>query len=664
VRKVLVLCIVLAVFLFHAGSASANADPSLDALKEDVRASLQKLLGENGTSVSYAVMMDGEIVLADAVGHLDGTKRVPVTVDTLYNIGSVSKVYCAAAIMVLVDQGKIELDAPVVSYLPGFRMQDERYKDITVRMLLEHSSGIPGTPYAFGTSYNRYDTDIYAKVSASFEKSSLKADPGKFSVYCNDGFALAEILIVEVTGQVYSEFLRDSVFTPIGAASSGFSDREYAEGSYAVKGTLPHEFVNFMGAGGVSTSLSDVCRFGQAFLAEGESFLSPASQAEMRAPQGKTFIAEDTLSPEYGLGWDSVNSRFEKYDFGAGVLGKSGGTNQFTSQLYVIPSYNMVCAISATSDFGGSVPDALADIAAGVLKARGVDVTRPAHAENAVSRQALPENFKPDYEGIYGAYGNVIRVVVADDDTISTESLSASGYTVQDEVLYYDGSDFVDEDGNKKYSFVQADGRKYIMGIRSALDYESAMAQKLEAENVEAGGWKDRTEKLYLPAFVDINADEVMAGYILHEEPSLPGILIVENGPRFSPTAIAGDDATRMILQIPGSMGRDLFTLRTKMVDGEEWLYTEYYDFRPADSLKALESGEISIDGEGNNALYKLSGALSLDIPEGGRVIAYDPSGSTVLDSVKDGASAFDKLPSEGYICFIGNPGASFQVTA
>jgi CubicO group peptidase (beta-lactamase class C family) len=74
-------------------------------------------------------MKDGEILLSDAVGYVDGTKQKPVTTNTLYNIGSVSKVVCAAAIMKLVDEGKVKLDDPVISYLPEFKMEDDRYKN-------------------------------------------------------------------------------------------------------------------------------------------------------------------------------------------------------------------------------------------------------------------------------------------------------------------------------------------------------------------------------------------------------------------------------------------------------------------------------------------------------------------------------------------------------
>lgn len=658
--------ITLTIFLITSvltGCASA-AQTDYDAVKKSTRTTLQNLLNKGGTSVSYAVMQDEQLLLSDALGYLDGTKKTPVTTDTLYNIGSVSKVYCAAAVMKLVDEGKVKLDAPVVSYLPEFKMQDDRYKNITVRMLLNHSSGIPGTSYTIGLSYDKYDTKMYEKVYNSLEKSSLKADPGKFSVYCNDGFMLAEMLVAKVSGQTYSEYVRGNIFIPLGATSSGFSDRKFAPGSYAVEGTRPHEFPNVMGSGGVSTSITDLCRFGQMFLNQGQGIISQASCHEMSSYQGKTFIPGDNYSVNYGLGWDSVDNKFAKYDFGKGVLAKSGGTNQFVSQLYVIPQYHMVCAISATMDFSGDVASVLSDITADVLRAQGHDVSKAVQTVAAAEHKSPPENFQTDYAGLYGAYSAVLRVTVNDDDSITTEFFNGTGYKVNDAKLYFDGAVFVNESGKKVYAFTEAEGRKYIVGIQESLGYQYPMAQKLEALLVKSDAWKNRLEKPYLPAYLAPDAVQLFGGLTLYENASLPGILIAGQSNTFNPMGIQNDAATHMILQIPGSLGRDLYTLRTKTVDGEEWLYNEYYELRPADRLAVLEPGELTIKQNGDNELYKIpSGTLTFTVPKGGRVIAYNSASSLVYDSITDGASAFDKLPREGYIRFLGSPGTSFTVT-
>lgn len=95
-------------------------------------------------SVQYALWENGEVTLQGHDGVYSKTENRALTDDDLYGIGSISKTYTAAAMMKLVEQGKVDLDEPVTAYLPDFTMADPRYTQITVRMLLNHSSGLMG----------------------------------------------------------------------------------------------------------------------------------------------------------------------------------------------------------------------------------------------------------------------------------------------------------------------------------------------------------------------------------------------------------------------------------------------------------------------------------------------------------------------------------------
>ena len=97
------------------------------------------------SSATVAIMVDGKIVYAEGFGLRDRAKNLPVETDTQFNIGSVSKIFTAASILVLEQEGKLSLDKPVTDYIPDFTMNDPRYQDITIRMLLNHTSGFPGT---------------------------------------------------------------------------------------------------------------------------------------------------------------------------------------------------------------------------------------------------------------------------------------------------------------------------------------------------------------------------------------------------------------------------------------------------------------------------------------------------------------------------------------
>ena len=101
----------------------------MNQLTEKCSSILRWGLPDKFTSVSYSIMKDGEILACDALGHQGGDEQKPATVDCTYNVASVSKIFCTVAVMQLVEQGKIELDAPVCKYLPRFTMLDSRYRD-------------------------------------------------------------------------------------------------------------------------------------------------------------------------------------------------------------------------------------------------------------------------------------------------------------------------------------------------------------------------------------------------------------------------------------------------------------------------------------------------------------------------------------------------------
>ena len=145
-----------------------------------------------GSGISVAIMERGEFVYSEGLGVAERGQSRAVDRSTRFNIGSVSKMFAAVAIMLLVDEGKVELDVPVVRYIPDFTMKDARHRDITVRMLLNHSSGLPGSTAFFGFEP---DASMHRLLLETLKDSRLKHDPGAMSIYCNDGFTLAEIVV-------------------------------------------------------------------------------------------------------------------------------------------------------------------------------------------------------------------------------------------------------------------------------------------------------------------------------------------------------------------------------------------------------------------------------------------------------------------------------------
>jgi len=292
-------------------------------------------------SATAAIMVNGRVIYAEGFGMADREKGIPVQKATLFNIDYISKVYAATALMLLVDECKFSLDTPVTDYLPEFRMADDRYKKITVRMLLNHVSGIPGTEGSNSFGF-KYHDNFNQETINTLARAHLKHAPGAMAVNCNDGFTLAEIIVERVSGRKYMDFLGERIFKRLGLKNTGMgvgAIRGKRVASYYDAGTgkmHPPESLSVLGAGGLSSTAVEVCRFADAFSKENK-LLKKASLAEMKKAQpswcwGK--LRNPALS--FGLGWDMTG--LPRYDAaGIPVLGKSGGTGNYSSMVYTVP---------------------------------------------------------------------------------------------------------------------------------------------------------------------------------------------------------------------------------------------------------------------------------------------------------------------------------------
>ncbi len=337
----------------------------------DVRNSAERLadvlVSEYGVSgVQYALISDGKIVLSGTSGVFNKDKSRDLDNQSLFGIGSISKMFTTTAVMILVDQGKINLDEPVTTYIPEFKMADPRYKDITVRMLLNHSSGIMGGSLINAYLYNYPSTLAHDNLLSQLAGQQLKADPGEFSVYCNDGFTLAEIIVERVSGMSFSEFIRKNITEPLGMNNTHTPmddfERNRLTRTFVNGKETPVETTNVIGTGGIYSTAEDLCRFLQVYM--DDSGYLPA--ADLLSQDAK----EMTMQKEYkrgfgpyqeeglfgfGLGWDSVDA-YPYSQYGIQSLIKGGDTFLYHGSMIVLPEYNM--AFAALLSSGGSSPNA------------------------------------------------------------------------------------------------------------------------------------------------------------------------------------------------------------------------------------------------------------------------------------------------------------------
>ncbi|NLE27755.1 MAG: serine hydrolase, partial [Clostridiaceae bacterium] len=146
--------VVVAIFMMFPSIAFGENDIYTD-VKKSANELAEVLVNDyNVSGVQYALISDGKIVVSGTSGIFHKGNVKTLDNKSIFGIGSISKMFPTTAIMLLSDQGKLNLDEPVATYLPEFKMADERYKEITVRMLLNHSSGIMGSLYVNSGMYD------------------------------------------------------------------------------------------------------------------------------------------------------------------------------------------------------------------------------------------------------------------------------------------------------------------------------------------------------------------------------------------------------------------------------------------------------------------------------------------------------------------------------
>lgn len=214
----------------------------------------------------------GEIVAVIAVGSRDGNAEHPITDETLFEVGSLTKSFTAATCLVLEQQGKLTIDDSISLYLPGV---PENCRPIEVQHLLRHTSGIPGT------NYGPYSNDIDL-LTPIYLEGGPKSPPGTRFEYWNQGYALLSAVIEKSSGKTYTDTVRELVFQPAGMTTACFTGDTIVDIKHVAIGQSetgadrsalepPYgDFYGFQyrGMGGVVTNVRDLHKFVQSIRSD------------------------------------------------------------------------------------------------------------------------------------------------------------------------------------------------------------------------------------------------------------------------------------------------------------------------------------------------------------------------------------------------------------
>lgn len=260
--------------------------------------------------VIIAVIDDGEINWSEAYGLADVEEGIAMTTKTVCRVESISKSVTARGVMKLVEEGKVKLDDPLVQHIYSwqFPQTDNDFQSITIRQLLSHSSGLSlGT---IGLEYAPDEDSPSLRESLSKEVKMIR-EPGEAFSYSNVGYHLLELLIEDVTGRSFSEYMQKEILNPLGMKSAGFDWSENFEPpvpkGYDQKGKpIPVYVYSEKAAGGLFANAEDIAQFVASGMANDlfspANDLSEQSILELYKPVIETTGPYGIVSEQYGLG--------------------------------------------------------------------------------------------------------------------------------------------------------------------------------------------------------------------------------------------------------------------------------------------------------------------------------------------------------------------------
>lgn len=642
----------------------------------------------------------GNAVYAEPV-QSEHTAETTASQDRIYCIASVSKMYSALAIMQLVDEGKIELDAPVTKYLPDFRMNDERYKDITVRMLMNHTSGI-----SMGLPTNHYlyddvDSFVHDNTFDIVSGQRFKASPGEYACYNNMGFELMEHIVENVSGMSFTDYVRNNIASKIGADHTGTAWSLYAGdmGDTQVslyRGSLPIEYPYEMaaGTGGIYATALDVANFGSAFFTGNDVLLSDDAKTQM-----STRWNDDTKYESYGLGWDFVEQvKYEKENIK--VMGKGGDVPYMHSFLLVAPDEQISAAVltagnDSGSQYAGLMAFALMDVA---LEERGKAISGLTPPEPKIT-DSIPDHYKK-YEGLYcigGLYDDGICRITFDDTAMYREDLGTDNSSPERYRYTEDGGFVKVNDSGKMTSdreiiyFEEKDGKIFIRtdlftvypglgtyrGLGNAA--ESMYAGEKMEENPISDSVQQSWDELSQTFFVKYNEkwtsqDYESPFYRVVTDEEFPGYILAKNSEGARAEKLTDEDHAVFFTSIPSSANRDLFDIEITRQTYADKTSADSLDLsngahcRSVDSLPLFSADitEISLHSS-EAAWYRIGEDMSgksivVERPDNSSVFVYNKFRELLYSThIKDAVDTVD-LPPDGYIAFIGETGDRVEI--
>lgn len=324
----------------HVPSDSRRPDTSAAAAPNLARMEyvIQSFVDDKRFMGAVLVARGSDILLDKGYGFADLEWNVANTPTTKFRLGSITKQFTAASILLLEERGKLSVNDPVKKYMPD---APAAWDKVTIFNVLTHTSGIPSfTSFPDYASLEAFPTTPKALV-ARFKDKPLDFQSGEKWSYSNSGYVLLGYLIETISGEPYAKFVQDNIFTPLGMKDSGYDSnsaiipRRAMGYSPSPDGLVNTGYINMtvpFSAGGLYSTTEDLLRWEQGLF--GGKLLSPASLQKMTTPFKNDYA--------FGLGVRTANGRK--------VIGHNGGIEGFNTVMAYYPEDKLTVIVLANEN--------------------------------------------------------------------------------------------------------------------------------------------------------------------------------------------------------------------------------------------------------------------------------------------------------------------------
>jgi CubicO group peptidase (beta-lactamase class C family)/D-alanyl-D-alanine dipeptidase len=362
---------------------------------------------------SIALVDDQHVVWAQGFGYADPDKKIPATAETVYRIGSVSKLFTDIGVMQLVERGELDLDAPIQTYLPDFHPQNPFGKNVTLRQLMSHRAGLLREP-PVGNYFDPSELSLAAMVQ-SLNDTALVYPPETHTKYSNAGVAVVGYVLEKQSGQPFATYLQHAVLDPMGLSSSAFQPEPQLISNLAKAYMWSYDGRAFQAptfelgmapAGCMYSTVLDLGKFLSVLFDGGRGVNGQILRSETLEKMWTPQFAKPGQSSPYGLGF-----RLAELD-GHREVEHAGAIYGFATQLSALPDDKLGVVTVTTMDAANAVTARVAEVALRLMLAAKQGKPLPEIEQTS----AVPLERVRQLEGRYGEGNDAVDLIAQEDE--------------------------------------------------------------------------------------------------------------------------------------------------------------------------------------------------------------------------------------------------------